>query len=374
MRIIFDCRYTRIGRHDGISRFTAGLVTALAKLHPVTMMINDTRQLELLPDLPWVKGPSPTAITEPLAALYFNKYKPDVVYSPMQTMGPWGRTFGLVTTVHDLIYYSNRTPPRNLAWPVRIIWRAYHLSWGPQRGLLGRADAHVAVSETTKDLMIRNRLTPHPITVIPNAVDEPAATRGAPAHTRDLVYMGSFMPYKNVELLARAMRLLPGYQLHLLSRATNDDRAGSNDWRSPGASFFTGEWTTPSTSGLWPPRSPSSRRHAMRDSGCRSWSRWRSAHRSLSVTSGCSVRLRGMPRSISILILPSRSPALSAVSKTRTSGCDGRPPRWSRRVTSGGTAQPNNYSRCSPGYTPSGSRQNARTRTPAPRLSSNPAL
>jgi glycosyltransferase involved in cell wall biosynthesis len=240
MKIIFDCRYTRIGRHDGISRFTAGLVTALAKLHPVTMMINDTRQLEMLPDLPWVLGPSPTAITEPLAALYFNKYKPDVVYSPMQTMGPWGRTFGLVTTVHDLIYYSNRTPPRNLAWPVRIIWRAYHLSWGPQRGLLGRADAHVAVSETTKELMVRNRLTPHPITVIPDAVDEPTAIRDAPARTRDLIYMGSFMPYKNVELLARAMRLLPGYHLHLLSRATKDDRARLERVAPPGTVTFHG--------------------------------------------------------------------------------------------------------------------------------------
>jgi glycosyltransferase involved in cell wall biosynthesis len=240
MRIIFDCRYTRIGRHDGISRFTAGLVTALAKLHPVTMMINDTRQLEMLPDLPWVLGPSPTAITEPLAALYFNKYKPDVVYSPMQTMGPWGRTFGLVTTVHDLIYYSNRTPPRNLAWPVRIIWRVYHLSWGPQRGLLKRADAHVAVSETTKQLMVSNRLTPHPITVIPDAVDEPAETRDAPPHTHDLVYMGSFMPYKNVELLASAMRLLPGYHLHLLSRASRDDRARLERLAPPGTLTFHG--------------------------------------------------------------------------------------------------------------------------------------
>ena len=240
MKILFDCRYTRIGRHDGISRFTAGLVTALAKLHPVTMMINDTRQLELLPDLPWVMGPSPTAITEPLAALYFNKYTPDVVYSPMQTMGPWGRTFGLVTTVHDLIYYSNRTPPRNLAWPVRIIWRAYHLSWGPQRGLLGRADAHVAVSETTRQLMVGNHLTPHPITVIPDAVDEPPSIRQSPATTRDLLYMGSFMPYKNVELLGRAMHQLPGYHLHLLSHANEDDRARIERLAPEGSLTFHG--------------------------------------------------------------------------------------------------------------------------------------
>jgi glycosyltransferase involved in cell wall biosynthesis len=37
--------------------------------------------------------------------------------------------------------------------------------------------------------------------------------------------MGSFMPYKNVELLARAMARLPGYRLRLMSRISDDDRA-----------------------------------------------------------------------------------------------------------------------------------------------------
>ena len=63
MKILFDCRYTRFPRHDGISRFTSGLVTALAKLVPVTMVISDERQLAMLPGLPWVLGPSPTAVT-----------------------------------------------------------------------------------------------------------------------------------------------------------------------------------------------------------------------------------------------------------------------------------------------------------------------
>jgi glycosyltransferase involved in cell wall biosynthesis len=218
VKILFDCRYTRFPRHDGISRFTSGLVTALAKLVPVTMVISDERQLQMLPDLPWVLGPSPTAITEPLVSLRFNRFEPDVVFTPMQTMGPFGRRFGLVTTVHDLIYYENRTPPRDLPWPIRLLWRLYHLSWGPQRALLGRADAHATVSETTRELMIRHRLTKHPITVVSNAVD-PAIVGRDTEPTRDLVYMGSFMPYKNVELLARSMALLPDYTLHLLSRA-----------------------------------------------------------------------------------------------------------------------------------------------------------
>ena len=218
MKILFDCRYTRFPRHDGISRFTSGLVTALAKLTPVTMIISDKRQLEMLPDLPWVMAPSPTSIAEPFVSRRLNRFDPDVVFTPMQTMGPFGRNFGLVTTVHDLIYYENRTPPRDLAWPIRLVWRLYHLSWAPQRALLGRADAHATVSETTRKLLVRHKLTTHPITVVPNAVDLQVVARDI-APTPDLVYMGSFMPYKNVELLARGMALLPGYTLHLMSRA-----------------------------------------------------------------------------------------------------------------------------------------------------------
>lgn len=218
MKILFDCRYVRFERHDGISRFSSDLVDALSRLTPVTMIISDERQLNLLPDLPWVKGPSPTAITEPLVSRRFNKFDPDVVFTPMQTMGPFGRRFGLITTIHDLIYYENRTPPRDLAWPVRLLWRLYHLSWLPQRALLSRADAHATVSETTRDLMLRHHLTRHPITIVSNAVD-PGIEHRDTRPTHDLVYMGSFMPYKNVDLLARAMALLPGYRLHLLSRA-----------------------------------------------------------------------------------------------------------------------------------------------------------
>jgi glycosyltransferase involved in cell wall biosynthesis len=238
VKVIFDCRYIRLGRHDGISRFTAGLVTAFGAIHPVTMLISDERQLEHLPSLPWVTGPSPTSIREPLTSRFLNRFKPDIVYSPLQTIGPFGRKFRLVTTVHDLIYYSNSTPPRNIPWPVRILWRLYHLTWVPQRLLLARADAHVTVSETTKTLMIEHRLTKHPISVVPNAVDEHALVPRQSTHSRDLVYMGSFTPYKNVELLVSAMDLLPGYRLHLMSRIAPVDRRRLAKFDNSGAVIY----------------------------------------------------------------------------------------------------------------------------------------
>jgi pimeloyl-ACP methyl ester carboxylesterase/glycosyltransferase involved in cell wall biosynthesis len=225
LKIIFDCRYTRIGRHDGISRYGARLVEELGKLHPVTMLVSDERQLDMLPDLPWVHGPDPTAATEPWVARTVNAFGPDVVFTPMQTMGPWGRNYALVTTVHDLIYYTHRTPPRDLGWALRLLWRGYHLSWAFQRALLNRADAHLVDSETTRDLMLEHRLTRNPMRVVLLGTDHPETVpvRSAPT-SRELVYMGSFMPYKNVELLARALASLPGYRLRLMSRVTDHDR------------------------------------------------------------------------------------------------------------------------------------------------------
>lgn len=226
-RVVVDCRYIRAdGRHDGISRYSAGIVAALARRMPVTMLVSDRRQLALLPDLPWHRVSAPTSLREPLVALQVNRLEPDVVFSPMQTMGSLGRRYRLVLTLHDLIYYRHRTPPAQFSWWVRLLWRVYHLGWWPQRLLLNRADAVVTVSETTKRLMRAHRLTRRPVVVVPNAAEpspEPAPERRAPAR-RSLVYMGAFLGYKNVETLVRAVALLPGYELHLMSRPPAGER------------------------------------------------------------------------------------------------------------------------------------------------------
>ncbi|MCU1569790.1 MAG: Mannosyltransferase [Naasia sp.] len=224
--IVVDCRYVRTdGRHDGISRYSAGITTALSRLVPVTMLVSHPRQLELLPELPWRRVSPPTSPFEPLVARQVNRLRPSVVFSPMQTMGSAGRRYPLVLTLHDLIYYRHRTPPAEFAWWVRGLWRIYHLAWWPQRVLLNRADAVVTVSETTKALMAEHRLTRRPVTVVPNAADvAPAAERRA-APAKALVYMGAFIGYKNVDTLVRAAALLPDYELRLMSRVTEGEKA-----------------------------------------------------------------------------------------------------------------------------------------------------
>ena len=225
LRIGIDCRYVRIGRHDGISRFTAGIAAHLPDRHDPVLLVHDERQLESLPDLPWERIPAPTDAGEPLVARAVNRLGLDAVFSPMQTMGSRGRRYALVLTLHDLIYYRNRTPPREFSWPIRLGWRLFHLSWAPQRFLLDGADGVVTVSETTAGLIAEHRLTRRPVTVAYNAADPAEPRDPAAGRERSLVYMGSYMPYKNVETLAAALPLLgPDWVLHCMSRISDADR------------------------------------------------------------------------------------------------------------------------------------------------------
>lgn len=220
MRLVVDCRYVRRdGRHDGISRYTAGITGGLGRLVPLTMLIDDERQLELLPDLPWARTRPPTSPLEPLIPRVVNRLRPDVVFCPLQTSGSIGRRYGLVLTLHDLIYYRHRTPPTEFAWWVRLGWRALYASYAPQRLLLNRADEIATVSETVAVEIAEHRLTRRPVTVVPNAADGAPLVAAAPGpRDRSLVYMGAFIGYKDVSTLVRAAALLPGWTLHLASR------------------------------------------------------------------------------------------------------------------------------------------------------------
>ena len=226
MKIVIDARFTRTDHHDGISRYGASLIAATSKIADVTMLISDKRQLALLPDVPYVEIGSPLSPLELFVARAVNKLDPDVVVCPMQTMGSIGRKYGLVLTLHDLIYYEHPTPPGFLPAPVRVLWRLYHKAYWPQRLLLNRADVVATISHTTESLMAKFRLTRRPIRIVGNA-PQPGQTPRNPdgGAEKSLLYMGSFMPYKNVETMVQGMAELPGFTLHLLSRITPERRA-----------------------------------------------------------------------------------------------------------------------------------------------------
>lgn len=221
MSFYFDCRFIRVDHHDGISRFSSELFRAISKTTSVTALISDMQQLRELP-----QGSHYLLVNDPknpwqelFLPRTLNRQGATIVFSPMQTMGSLGKRYKLILTLHDLIYYKHRKPPSFLAWPVRLAWRIFHLGFTPVRILLNRADAVVTISETSKSLISSNRLTRRPVTVIYNASSMPAleSPKNEPG-SKNLVYMGSFMPYKNVELLIKGMEDLPDYTLTLCSK------------------------------------------------------------------------------------------------------------------------------------------------------------
>lgn len=231
MNLIIDARWVRTDFHDGISRYTAGLVQGcLENDYPITVLVHDARQLKMLPNgVAYQLVNNPISAKELLLPLKLNRLRADVVFSPLQVMGFWGRKYALFLTLQDIIYYRYPKPPTNLPWYVRAVWRAFHMAKWPQRLLLNRADHVVTVSETSKRFIQEFHLTDRDISVVYNA---PTGQTGVSADvvsttgSKDLVYMGSFMPYKNVETLIAGMQYLPhDYTLHLLSKISAERKA-----------------------------------------------------------------------------------------------------------------------------------------------------
>lgn len=216
MKIFVDARWTQTEFHDGISRYGSSLLGALHKIHPITVLIHDEKQLAFLPKkIPYVIVNNPISPRELLLARKLNELGADIVFSPLQYMGIWGRKYKLILTLQDLICYRHPKPPTFLIWPVRVVWRLFHISYWPQRTLLNQADAIATVSHTSKKYIQHHNITKKPITVAYNAPSPLKVKLKKPA--KKLVYMGSFMPYKNVETLIASLEYLPGYDLLLLS-------------------------------------------------------------------------------------------------------------------------------------------------------------
>jgi glycosyltransferase involved in cell wall biosynthesis len=226
MKLFFDARYTRTDYYDGISRYGSSLIEALhAAGENVTMLICDEKQLSLLPKtVPYVLINSPLSPQELFVARTLNRLDADVVFSPMQWMGSIGRRYKLILTLQDITYYQFPKPPTFLALPVRIIWRLFHLAYWPQRLLLKSADAVVTVSKTSRDYIVDYGLTKVPPTVIYNA-PQAQTVPALKTPKKDIVYIGSFMPYKNAEVLIEGMAYAPsGFTLHLVSKIAPERR------------------------------------------------------------------------------------------------------------------------------------------------------
>ena len=222
----FDARYINTSHPDGISRFSIGLINELSKLTELSVLVSSKAQQKLMPEnVRTLRVNQPSSAREFFLARRLRNKNISVLFSPMQVTSSVFRNFKLILTLHDLIYYRHRNPPEHFNVVIKVIWFLFHMVYWPQRVLLNKADAVVTVSQTTKRQMLATELTKREITVIHNAA-EPCefVERTNRSASRDLVYMGSFIGYKNVETLVRGMGELPDHRLLLTSRISTRRR------------------------------------------------------------------------------------------------------------------------------------------------------
>jgi glycosyltransferase involved in cell wall biosynthesis len=226
MNIYYDARWTRIDFHDGISRYGAGIIQGFKDNNiPITLLIKNVKQLKMLPsDIPYILVNDPLSIKELFIAKKLNALGADTVISPFQIIGTWGRKYKLIVTLHDTIYYLHPQAPTNMTLSQRIVWRLFHMAKWPQRFLLNNADKVATVSNYSKNSISKLGLTDREIVVIYNAPSlKQSQMHRSNEKTKNIIYMGSFMPYKNVEVLIKGMADLPtDFSLHLLSKISDD--------------------------------------------------------------------------------------------------------------------------------------------------------
>ena len=74
--------------------------------------------------------------------------------------------------------------------------------------------------------MEQHHLTRKPIAIVYNAPEKVGQIQArSTASTKNLIYIGSFMPYKNVETLIKGAGLAPEFTLHLLSKISEQRKS-----------------------------------------------------------------------------------------------------------------------------------------------------
>lgn len=225
MKLLYDARWILVeNRFDGVSRYSHELAHALAARSDleITWLVHDERQLDKLPPGEFILANNPNHAWHEFWCLAhtINRSGHKYVYSPFFAMGTLGKQYKLVLTIHDMIYFTHRTPPQWLPWYIRFGWRLFHLTYWPMRWQLNHADIVATVSETARQELLDAHATKRPITAVPNAVGnqffDPTPRE---RHTfTNIVYMGAFTPYKNVECLIDMLSELPDMTLHLCGK------------------------------------------------------------------------------------------------------------------------------------------------------------
>ena len=329
VKIVVDCRYTRLEHHDGISRYARPHrrgarppgAAGRARGHHADQRREAARRC-----CPTCRGRRSRADqrTRAVGGPPGQQAEAGCRVHPHADDGRGGppvraRQDAARPDLLPQSHASARSQPRDPAAlapvPPGLVAAAACCSTRPTRSRRSR--------QTSKGLIEEHRLTKRPLTIVRNAADPrpgPPVHRDQPV-TRELLYMGSFMPYKNVETLALALHVLPG----LPPAPAVEDRAGrpppaARARASRRADGAQRRHATPSTPSCSTTRSRSCTRRSTRGSASRSSRRWRPGRRSWSATSRSSARWGRMRPATSRRRIRMRRRPRSARSRTARSG------------------------------------------------------
>ncbi len=207
VKILYDGRWIKHDHPDGITRYTRGIVNALLEKElDVDLVVIEPRQAEGLNVEQIIEGPSPRKLfrsRDHLARLsqgYTAYISPHYLH-----LRPKAYTPKFILTCHDLIPWHNKSATTSLAWSL------FHSTYSGLKYLLGQADAVCTVSEVTRS-ELQSLLPKKPIYVTYNGVDLPVVDPSA-KRKRQILYMGRYEPYKNVELMMAAANKLTDYAI-----------------------------------------------------------------------------------------------------------------------------------------------------------------
>lgn len=231
MKILYDARWILVeDRFDGVSRYCYELAHALAAREDIEVawLVYDQRQVDKLPagEVVWANNPSNAVAELFTLARTVNKSGHKLLYSPFFTVGTLGKKFKLVLTIHDMIYFTHRTPPQWLPWHIRAGWWLFHLTYWPMRRQLNSANVVATVSDTARQELLDAHATKREVVTVANAVSDnfrlpnySGTSEQTPVSKKNgVVYMGAFTPYKNVECVIDAIELVPDVTLHLCGK------------------------------------------------------------------------------------------------------------------------------------------------------------
>jgi len=216
MKLLFDARWIRPKSPDGITRFSTELIKELSKSDiEITYLINSKEQLLGLPKLNFILTNKPTSTKEVFQAKRLNRYNFDIVYTPNYIFGGIGRKFKLVRTVHDLIPFEHYNKNSNLTWKI------FHSNKIGLKKFINDSDGLVTVSKTIKEEL--KKITKSKISVVYNApLDVDFKNTGE--SSKNIIYIGRYEPYKNVDFLIKSMDYLQDYKLILIGSCDKERR------------------------------------------------------------------------------------------------------------------------------------------------------